>query len=853
MKQYTPGVSVPPGDPSSRRDTPSEGAHANIVPKVAKKRRVAPAPPEVSRWRQPADLSVEEWQIALRRQFGRAQNFRLKNVGKEAMFSEFDVTNPATKKTYRVAIRGSRLGENYCACPDFAVNTLGTCKHIEWTLAKLRRTRGAKQALANGFHPPYSEIYLRHGAQRAVMFRSGVGCPPALLQEAARYFDEGGVLKPEGYPHFEALLSHTAPNGHEVRCYEDAMTFVAQVRDQTLLRRRIDHAFPKGIHSPAWNTLLKLPLYEYQREGTLFAAKAGRSLLADDMGLGKTIQAVATAEILARTMGVERVLVVAPISVKYQWQQEIERCCGRSVQVLEGLLASRARAYATDSFFKITGYDSLHLDLDLIQRWRPDLIILDEAQRIKNWKTRRARSVKQLASPYALVLTGTPLENRLEEVHSIVEFVDRFHLGPLFRFLSEHQTVDEVGKVIGYRNLSHIRETLKPLLIRRTKAEVLQQLPKRLDKNFFVPMTPQQMKHHEENQKTVGGLVKKWQRFGFLTETERRWLMIALQNMRMVCNSTYLLDETTHFGTKVEEVADFLAEVYEDPSAKVVVFSQWLRTHELLARHFKARRWTYALYHGGISGQKRRDLVQQFKDDPRCRALLATDAGGVGLNLQHASVVVNMDLPWNPAVLEQRIGRVHRLGQARPVRVVNFIAQGTIEHGMLDVIAFKKSLFEGVLDQGQDAVLFGGTRMKRFMEGVQKATEAIPPSGGPGAPPSHAGVSHSTVEKAEGRSGNGHDRNGASHQDPMQQAWAETLSTGLSFLEKLSHAVVASSTGSHASAQETLSNSLIHRDEKTGAAYLKLPLPPPDQLQKLASLLQGFAGLADFTQAPSKG
>lgn len=169
------------------------------------------------------------------------------------------------------------------------------------------------------------------------------------------------------------------------------------------------------------------------------------------------------------------------------------------------------------------------------------MIILDEAQRIKNWKTRRAQSVKKLDSKYALVLTGTPLENRLEELQSIVEFIDRFHLGSMFRFLAEHQHVDEDGRVIGYRNLSRIAESLEPILVRRTKNEVLKELPERLEKNYFVPMTDEQMKHHEENQETVTRIVAKWRRLGFLSETDQRMLMIALQNMRMSCNSTYLL------------------------------------------------------------------------------------------------------------------------------------------------------------------------------------------------------------------------------------------------------------------------------------------------------------------------
>ena len=356
-------------------------------------------------------------------------------------------------------------------------------------------------------------------------------------------------------------------------------------------------------------------------------------------------------------------LIVCPTSLKHQWEREIERFAGRSTQVIGGLRARRERNYAADAFYKITNYDTVHRDLDLIQSWSPDLVILDEAQRIKNWNTRTARSVKRLASPYAIVLTGTPLENRLEELVSIVQFVDRHRLGPTFRFLADHQMRDEeTGRVVGYQDLDSIGKTFAPILIRRRKDQVLKQLPERLDKHFFVPMTPEQMTHHEENKEIVAKIVGKWRKFHFLSEADQRRLMIALQNMRMSCDSTYLLDHETDFGVKADELATLLDEIFEQPGAKVVVFSQWLRMHELCAAARK-RPWDHVIFHGGVPSQKRKDLIDRFRDDAGCRVFLSTDAGGVGLNLQHASVVVNMDLPWNPAVLEQRIGRVHRLGQ----------------------------------------------------------------------------------------------------------------------------------------------------------------------------------------------
>jgi SNF2 family DNA or RNA helicase len=303
-------------------------------------------------------------------------------------------------------------------------------------------------------------------------------------------------------------------------------------------------------------------MYPYQRQGALFAARAGRSLIADDMGLGKTIQAIAASEILAREFGIQKALIVCPVSLKYQWKNEIEKFCNRSVSIIEGLYHCRRDLYQSDTFFKIINYDVVYRDLDLITRLSPDLVILDEAQRIKNWKTRLARSVKQIKSTYTIVLTGTPLENRLEELHSIVEFVDRYRLGPMFHFLANHQELDpESGKVIGYRNLKDIGSTLVSLLIRRSKSEVLQQLPERMDKNFFVPMTSEQMAIHEENREIVARLVAKWNRYKFLSEIDQRRLMIALQFMRMSCDSTYLIDQKTRFGKKLDELSVLLNEI----------------------------------------------------------------------------------------------------------------------------------------------------------------------------------------------------------------------------------------------------------------------------------------------------
>jgi len=561
----------------------------------------------------------------------------------------------------------------------------------------------------------------------------------------------------------------------------------------------------------------------------LFAARAGRVLIGDEMGLGKTIQALATAEIMAKYFGVERVLIVCPTSLKHQWEREIERFTKRSAIVIGGPQTKRRELFAEESFFKIINYDTIHRDLQSIEDWSPELVILDEAQRIKNWETRTAKSVKQIHSPYCVVLTGTPLENRLQELVSIVQFIDQHRLGPTYQFLDRHQQHEaDTGRVVGYRDLDLVAKTLEPILIRRRKAEVLDQLPGRLEKHIFTQMTPQQTGYHDENRETVARVVQKWRRCGFLSQFDQTRLMISLQNMRMSCNSTFLLDKETDFSTKPDELDTLLGEVLEEPQVKVVVFSQWVRMHELIQRRIDARRWEHVLFCGSVPSTKRKALVDRFREDSQCRLFLATDAGGVGLNLQHASVVVNMDIPWNPAILEQRIGRVHRLGQTRPVQVVNFVAEGTIEHSMLSLLGFKKSLFAGVLDGGEKNVFMGNSRLGKFMETVEKATDSIPES-----PQPTSTAADTLTESLESRVDSAEPTNdlAATASDPF----SNLLEQGLGLLQQL--ALASQTTQSKNGSSHDFPSLEIARDQQTGKSYLKVPVPKPELVNQALELM----------------
>jgi superfamily II DNA or RNA helicase len=800
------------------------------MPRTDRARRARAKKAKLSRLQKPAGMSLEEWQFELRRQFGREQKFRLRNLGDHPAVSDFQVTNPGSGSSYRVTIRGPRPGDNSCTCPDFATNTLGTCKHVEFTLARLMRKPDAARALKDHAWPPASEVHLQYGARRQVRFRPGDECPPALARLAVRYFGDDGLLLPDATPRFDEFLAAARKIDPDLRVGDDVLAYLAEVRDGDARRLKVAEGFPRGTRSAAFKDLLKVPLYDYQREGALFAARAGRCLIGDEMGLGKTVQAIAAAEIMARLFGVERVLVVCPTSLKHQWQREIERFTDRPVDVIGGLRPGRAEAFARPGpFFKITNYDTVHADLASIDGWAPDLVILDEAQRIKNWGTRVARSVKKIRSPYAIVLTGTPLENRLEELISIVQFVDLYRLGPTFRLLHDHQKLDEVGKVVGYKELDKIGQTLAPVLLRRQKDQVLDQLPGRIDNTLFVPMTEYQRVLHTENQEIVARIVQKWRRYRFLTEADKQRLMVALQRMRMSCDSSYLLDDKTADGLKPAEVMTVLGELLERPGTKAVVFSQWLRMHELLVAEAGKRGWGHVLFHGGVPGSKRKDLIERFRADPDCRVFFSTDAGGVGLNLQFAAVVVNVDLPWNPAVLEQRIGRVHRLGQKQPVRVVNFVARGTIEEGMLGLLKFKKSLFAGILDGGEPEVSMGGSRLTKFMETVDAATRDMPAAAAAEAQEAREASRELSPTRPDG-SADGPGTLALPAADP----WTGLLQAGMALAQQLTRAAGAGPSA----------DGLVRRDERTGETYLRLPVPPPEvvqqALQVVGALLQSF-------------
>ncbi len=632
--------------------------------------------------------------LAERRERSLSERMTLKSTDPSQPWADYTITSAASGKTYRVALRGTERGVSFCSCPDFRTNTLGTCKHILHALEKIKRRFPAAKR-NKPFQRKNMSLHIDYGDTTTLR----LGIPETLKPDAE------GVIGPirnvpiVDIPDLVKRIGKLERNGHDVTIYPDAEEYI----QQRLFRMRIE-VLVAGIRKnpqqhPLCKELLKAELLPYQLDGIAFAVGAGRAVLADDMGLGKTIQGIGVAELLAREADIKKILVICPASLKSQWRNEIHKFCDRDCQLIIGKSAERTKQYDNEAFFTICNYEQVLRDIMSIERVKWDLIILDEGQRIKNWEAKTTNVVKALKSRFALVLSGTPLENRLDDLYSVVQFIDDRRLAPAFRFFNHHRVVDEKGKVLGYKNLAHLRENLKPILLRRTRDSVMSELPPRTNEIVRIAPTEEQLDLHTAHMRIVSSIVRK----RFITEMDLLRLQKALLMCRMSADSTFLVTkETPAYSSKLEQLDDLLDRLFQEDGRKIVLFSEWTTMLNMIEPLLKKRNLDFVRLDGSVPQKKRQPLVHRFQNDPDCRLFISTNAGSTGLNLQAANTVINVDLPWNPAVLEQRIARAHRMGQKRPVQVYILVTENTIEENLLTTLSAKHELALASLDFDSD-------------------------------------------------------------------------------------------------------------------------------------------------------
>jgi len=679
-------------------------------------------------------------------------------------FGDYTLRSRQTGGNLRYAVRLYSVAplRGSCDCPDYLRGALGLCKHllavvdclaakprlwreaIVGPTAQLPRLRWDTTLAPAGVFDPLSALCLQ------AVGTSARERPPAgllrLFQPAKSglsHLDETHDEDPAARLHLVAdLQKYQRLAGSGADPAVGAVLTDERNRLERILRLRANARGLRGASSHG-----KRRLYDYQKAGVERFLTQGRLVLADDMGLGKTTQAIVAAAALQEVGLVRRGLFIVPASLKSQWQREWQAVSSAPLVVVEGGPEARREVYAkTRRGFLVTNYEQVVRDLDAIAAWGADLVVLDEAQRIKNWSTRTALTIKHLRPTYRLVLTGTPMENRLEELASIVEWVDDRALEPKWRLLPLHSAyADGTREVTGARNLTALRARLAPVLLRRLRSEVLAQLPLRQDTVVPVTLTEDQRAAHDDLNLPIAKLLAMGKRRP-LTPPEFLRLMSLLATQRVISNGMAQLNFTETWPElrlraptpklleslatpKLSELRELIGSLVVTQKRKVVVFSQWRRMLELAAwavSDLLAPDGLRAMFFTGQEGLRRRtqNLVD-FHDDPKAAILFLSDAGGVGLNLQKAAnACINLELPWNPAVLEQRIGRIHRLGQKRPIDVYNLVSQQCIEERIAGIVSDKRALFKGLFEGGSDQIAF--ERSSSFMTLLERLIE--PPS-----------------------------------------------------------------------------------------------------------------------------
>ncbi len=709
----------------SWRDPCKHEVAAALVLKQSARRKDAAGPRLPADTDEPRRRAVEERVVAARRE---ALRFRPDRV-------PFLTGSSASGFVYRVHLRGSADGPHSCDCPDFEANRLHTCKHVERVRGQLRRAPGLPAAHRHAASRP--RVYLHFGEiVEPRLFGTPAGPGSRAVLGA---FDPGGrVLRPlaRGEGELKAWLTGLG-EWVEPEAIEWLDRRIA-ARPVLPMVREFSRLVPGLRGSP----------YDYQWEGAAFLARAGRGLLADEMGLGKTVQAIVAAVALRRaTPAVGRVTVVCPASLRGGWREEIFRWLGEEPVLLEGGARARAGAIAAGAPWLVTHYEQLLKDHREHAASPPDLLIIDEAQRAKGLNTRTARVLKSIGARFLFALTGTPLENRLEEAYAIAQLVDQRLLPPLWQIDRDHFVREGKGKrVVLYRNLDALRARLAPAFLRRRKEDVAMDLPERVRSTVMVPMHPAVGPTYEDVMAQVAILASRRVLLPADLDRMQRLLVIA----RRCCNGPHMLGIEAEDAAvpKLAELEEVLRDLCIGEGRKAVVFSEWTDMTGRVER--MCDRLGLPVFHlrGSVPVRARPALIQAFRESPGAAVFVSTDAGGLGLNLQVADVLVNLDLPWNPARLEQRAARVHRIGSKGTVQEILLVAKDSIEERILRLHDTKKDVLENVwVRTGKDEIAAPGgsgafremvqallsTRAPRVEEGLLVAEGAPSPARAGGA------------------------------------------------------------------------------------------------------------------------
>jgi SNF2 family DNA or RNA helicase len=467
---------------------------------------------------------------------------------------------------------------------------------------------------------------------------------------------------------------HTPPAA-EPKADKPGGTRLRPPQEMVLFKDRLLYLLQPPLESLVGGRQVSLPFqpYAYQVQGIAFLMPRHAALLADEMGLGKTIQVIVAVRLLLQAGLVRRALIVCPKPLVINWTRELRTWAPNlPFEVVGGDTDARRAAWRVSNCpVKLVNYELLTRDVAEAadESVRFDLVVLDEAQRIKNRESKTAQAVRSLRRSRSWAMTGTPIENRTEDLVSIFAFVDPERIPP-------------------ETPARQLPALTRDCILRRTKEDVAADMPPRILRDTYLELTPVQREAYDLAEKE--GVIHLNALGGTITVQHVFELVLRL---KQICN----FDPRTGQSAKLEQLQADMAEVAQS-GRKAIVFSQWVEPLEILARAL--HEFGPLLYHGKVPQRERQPILDRFRSDPHKHVLLMSyGTGSVGLNLQFTNYVFLFDRWWNPAVEDQAINRAHRLGQQFPVFVTRFVAQGTIEGRIAEVLERKRQLFNELIEQ----------------------------------------------------------------------------------------------------------------------------------------------------------
>jgi SNF2 family DNA or RNA helicase len=445
---------------------------------------------------------------------------------------------------------------------------------------------------------------------------------------------------------------------------------------------------------PEVPSTLQAELRDYQVEGFIWMVRLAHlgvgACLADDMGLGKTLQALAVILYLTRN---GPTLVVAPTSVCMNWEQEIIRFAPTLKIHMLGGTGRKAKIKSLGKFdILITSYTLLQQEVELFESVGWQIIVLDEAQAIKNAGTKRSRAAMLLQSKFRLITTGTPIENHLGELWNLFRFINPGLLGSYKQFNSRFGIPIEKHHDRDARR--QLKKIIRPFMLRRIKSQVLEELPPRTEVTLRVEMNPEEVHFYEAlRQQALENIESSGMKSG-------RHLQILAEIMKLrraCCNPRLIVPDTKISSTKMEVFAEVIDELLGSRH-KALVFSQFTGHLALIREYLDKKEIVYKYLDGTTPARERQRQVESFQGGDADLFLISLKAGGLGLNLTAADYVLHMDPWWNPAVEDQAADRAHRIGQKRPVTVYRLVTANTIEEKIVRLHQEKRDLATSLLE-----------------------------------------------------------------------------------------------------------------------------------------------------------